>query len=308
MQITRRDFLKYTAAMAGILGLTAAGLIKLHRLLAAEIDPRVVWLKGQSCTGCSISLLNTIYYITIDALLRDTIDLEFHSTLMAASGNLAASAAEAAYIKGGYILVVEGAIPTKEAGRYCYLWLEMTALKAIQTFGKKADFILAVGNCAAYGGVVAGGPNPTMAKGVGEILEKEVINIPGCPAHPDWIVGTIAHLLTYGEAPELDNYCRPKDYYLHSVCSRCELLEFLRRGVFTKELSKPGCLYELGCRGPETHADCPIRKWNSSKAKTYGVNWCVGGGSPCKGCTEPNFPDAMPPFFVKREVEPCLLL
>lgn len=306
MQITRRDFLKYVAATAGILGLTAAGLIKLQRLLAVEIDPRVVWLKGQSCTGCSISLLNTIYYMTIDDLLLNTIDMKFHSTLMAASGDLAISAAEAAYIKGGYILVVEGAIPTKEDGRYCLLWPEMTALKAVQTFGKRADFILAVGTCAAYGGVVAEEPNPTTAKGVSEILGKEVINIPGCPAHPDWIVGTIAHLLTYGEAPKLDNYYRPKDYYLHSICSRCELLEFLRRGVFAKELSKPGCLFELGCRGPETHADCPIRKWNSGRAKTPGVNWCVGGGSPCHGCTEPDFP-GISPFFVKREVQFCLL-
>ncbi len=28
-----------------------------------------------------------------------------------------------------------------------------------------------------------------------------------------------------------------------------------------------------------------------------GVNWCVGAGAPCYGCTEPSFPDRMTPFY-----------
>ena len=48
---------------------------------------------------------------------------------------------------------------------------------------------------------------------------------------------------------------------------------------------------ELGCKGPFTNADCPRRSWNS------GVNWCIGSGGPCIGCTEPDFPDGYCPFL-----------
>lgn len=299
MAISRRDFLKYCVATAGVLGLRASGLTKLQEVLAAEGEPPVVWLQGQGCTGCSTSLLNTIHYTTIDDLLLNTIDLEFHPTVMAAAGDLAVSAAGAAYTTGGYVLVVEGAIPTAEGGKYCYLWPGMTALDAVTTFSRNAALILAVGTCAAYGGIPAGMPNPTGAKGVSDIVGRGgVIDLPGCPAHPDWIVGTIAHILAYGAPPELGHGRRPVAYYgddaLHDSCTRYQDCE---NDIYAQELGQPGCLKKLGCQGQETHADCPIRKWNSPAQGEYGVNWCIDAGSPCHGCTEPSFLSGMSPFY-----------
>ena len=304
MKITRRDFLKASGAVVVALSVTTSGLIKLQKVMALEGGQPVVWLQGQSCTGCSTSLLNSIYYTTIDDLLLNTIDLEYHPTVMAAAGDLAVSAAEAAYDKGGYVLVVEGAIPTAEGGRYCYLWPGMTALEGVKTFSQNAAFIMAVGTCAAYGGIPGGSPNPTKAEGVSEILGRktEVINIPGCPAHPDWIVGTIAHLLTYGEAPKLDTLGRPKDYYQGKIHSNCpNRKKFHEQRLFAKELSELACLDKLGCKGKETDADCPIRKWNSPAQGEYGVNWCIGARNPCQGCTDPGFPDSMSPFYTLEE-------
>jgi hydrogenase small subunit len=297
--ISRRDFLKYCTITAGALGLNASGLIKLQNVLAAESGPPVVWLQGQGCTGCSVSLLNSIYYMTIDQLLLNTIDLEFHATVMAGAGDLAVSAAEEAYANEGYVLVVEGAIPKAEGGGYCYLWPGMTALNAVETFSEKAALILAVGTCAAYGGLIAGAPNPTGAVGVWEVVsQKQVINIPGCPAHPDWIVGTIAHLLAYGKIPELDQYGRPIDFYQRTVHSQCPNKQnFHDQAIFAQKLSNQGCLSKLGCKGRWTGADCPIRKWNSSAAGEFGDNWCIGGRSPCQGCTEPGFPDSLSPWY-----------
>jgi hydrogenase small subunit len=298
MLISRREFLKYCSAMAGALGLSSSGLIRLQRVLASEEAPPVVWLQGQNCTGCSVSLLNTIHYMTIDDLLLNTIDLEFHSTVMAAAGDLAVSAAETALDAGGYILVIEGSIPVAENGKYCYLWQGMTALEGVEVFSEKAAYIVAVGTCAAYGGLVAGEPNPTGAKGVSEIVNgKPLINLPGCPTHPDWIVGTIAHLLTYGEAPRLDTLGRPRDYYQKTVHSQCPNQKHHTKNLFAQELSESGCLYKLGCQGIWTGADCPIRKWNSGATGAYGVNWCIGGRSPCQGCTEPDFPDGKSPWY-----------
>jgi hydrogenase small subunit len=299
MLISRREFLRYCAATAGTLGLTASGLINLQRVLALEGGPPVIWLQGQGCTGCSISLLNSIYYATIDDLLLNTLDLEFHPTVMAGAGDLAVSAAEAACTTGGYVLVVEGAIPTGEDGKYCYLWPGMTALDAVTTFSENAALILAVGTCAAYGGLSAGAPNPTGATGVREIVSgKEVINLPGCPAHPDWIVGTIVHLLTHGKAPKLDTDGRPRQYYRDTIHSECpNKWKFHDNRLFANQLGELGCLFKLGCQGKQTNADCPMRKWNSGAAGAYGVNWCIGGRNPCQGCTEPDFPDGKSPWY-----------
>jgi NiFe hydrogenase small subunit HydA len=299
MIINRREFMRYCAAVAGAMGLTASGLIKLQNALAAEDGPPVVWLQGQGCTGCSVSLLNSIHYMTAADLLLSTIDLEFHATVMAGAGDLAVTAAENACANEGFILVVEGAIPTAANGEYCHLWPGMTALNAVQTFSQNAATILAVGTCAAYGGLIAGKPNPTGAVGVRDIVcQKQVINIPGCPAHPDWIVGTIAHLLVHGQPPMLDNNGRPQLFYQKSVHSSCpNKPKYYDKAIFAQKLGEEGCLFKLGCQGQWTSADCPMRKWNSAGEGEYGDSWCIGARNPCQGCTEPGFPDGLSPWY-----------
>jgi hydrogenase small subunit len=295
MNVTRRDFLKASAALASALALKASGLMQLQKALAASGGPPVIWLQGQGCTGCSVSLLNTIHYMTIDDLLINTLDVKFHPTVMAAADGPAVDAAEDARAAGGYVLVIEGAIPRGAGGDYCHIWPGMTMLDALSSFAQNAGAILAVGTCACYGGMSAGSPNPTGAAGVEDILgHGSAINIPGCPAHPDWIVGTVAELLA-GRMPELDDDGRPIAFFGEHVHQNCP-----NRGLGggqARFLGDSGCLASLGCNGQQTHADCPIRKWNASNAGGYGVNWCVGAGNPCQGCTEPDFPDGMSPFY-----------
>lgn len=306
MKITRRDLLKATAAITGAIALKASGLMELQKALAAEGGPPVIWLQGQGCTGCSVSLLNSVENGTVDQLLIDVLDLKFHPTVMAAAGKMASDAAEAARDAGGYVLVIEGAVPTGEGGEYCELWPGMTMLGAVESFAPGAIAVLAVGTCAAYGGMSAGGPNPTDAMGVNDALaylglSATVINIPGCPSHPDWIVGTVAGLLAVlagtGDMPELDEYGRPTEFfgeYIHQNCPN--------RGTSLKArvLSEEGCLAGLGCKGQQTHGDCPIRKWNSGGQGEGGVNWCIGARNPCQGCTDPAFPDKMGSFYNLR--------
>lgn len=176
---------------------------------------------------------------------------------------------------------------------------------AFDDFQRNAGYILAVGTCASYGGIPAGNPNPTIALGVEETLSylgvpgrerPPVINIPGCPSHPDWIVGTVAALLA-GNMPELDGDGRPIQFFDSEVHYNCPNRG---KGAKAKVLGDPGCLAGLGCNGQQTHGDCPIRKWNASEAGGYGVNWCIGAGNPCQGCTEPEFPDGMSPFYALK--------
>ena len=283
MEFSRRDFLKLASASAAAIGLSSLELSKAERVLAASTKPAVIWLSGAGCTGCSISLLNATNS-TIDQVLTSTISLKYHPTLMAASGDLAVAAARSTAQAGGYILVVEDAIPTAFGGRTCYVWDEggvpVTMAAAVSSLAAKAKAIVAVGSCASFGGVSAANP-ATGQRSVQAYLNRPTVNIPGCPAHPDWIIGSLVQLIG-GTTPSLDSYRRPTAYFggevIHENCPRQE------RSKATAFAQNGLCLRNLGCKGPVTHGDCESRKWNNAQ------NWCIGANGLCIGCTEPSFP------------------
>jgi NiFe hydrogenase small subunit HydA len=288
MEITRRDFMTAASAIAAAFGCRPWEEARGATLSAATGLPPVVWLQGQTCSGCSVSLLNSIALLSAADLLTKTVALSYHSTLMSAYGNDAVAAAKAAQNTTGFVLVVEGAIPTASQGKQCYLWPGTTAVQGVKDFASRAAFVIAAGTCASFGGVAAGSPNPTAARSLGAVVgTARVVNVPGCPTHPDWLVGTIAYLLKYGQAPALDGHRRPVMYFKSKVHDLCPY----------REDDHNLCLEDQGCRGKQTRGDCPARRWNSPGAATPGVNWCVLARSPCHGCTEPTFPDGMSPFY-----------
>jgi hydrogenase small subunit len=283
MEITRRTLLLYAAASAAGLGCSRLQLPRLEKALAAGSRPPVIWLSGQACTGCSVSLLNA-FNPTIDQVLLNTISLTYHSTVMAAADDLAVSAARSTAEAAGYILVVEGAIPTASSGRFCYVWEEdgraITMADAVSSLAATAQYVVAVGTCAAFGGIPAV-YGPAGALGVGAFLGRPVINLPGCPAHPDWIIGSLVQILS-GSMPRLDAHGRPTQFYKSEVIDeRCPRDDADEATSFGQE---GRCLEGLGCKGAQAHADCDTRKWNN------GQNWCIGANGLCIACTEPDFP------------------
>ena len=274
----------------------------------------VVWLQGAGCTGCSISALNAvspkIQNLLLDELVPgQQLNFLFHSTIMAGQGEPVIEVLRDTEKnrKGGYILVVEGAIPTAESGAYGSIGEKdgrhLTVQQSVEALGRNAMLTIALGTCAAYGGIPAAKPNPTLCKGVKEIFDEKgietvVVNIPGCPMHPDWFVGTISVVLFSGpEALELDKLGRPTLFYGELIHENCPRRADFDKGKFAQKLGEPGCLYMLGCKGHYTYADCPLRQWNN------GVNWCVKAGSPCLGCVEPEFPDGTSPMYEKITFE-----
>jgi hydrogenase small subunit len=226
---------------------------------------------------------------------------------MAASGDMAMKAMEdTAREKGSYVMIVEGAIATKDNGVYCELGERngqgITALEHLTTLGQDAMAVLALGTCTSYGGIPAAAPNVTGCKGVKEVfiangIQTPVINLAGCPVHPDWFVGTLASILIGGlGSVEVDDIGRPLAFYGQLIHYNCPRRVDFNVGKFARTFSEPYCLYQLGCKGPVTHSDCPIRLWNS------GTNWCVGSNSPCIGCVEPGFPDKVSPLMKVGEV------
>jgi len=170
----------------------------------------------------------------------------------------------------------------------------------VEALARDALAIIALGTCATFGGIAAGKPNPGGYEGTDKFLksrgiDKPLINIPGCPPHPDWFIGTVASVLLLGlpKPEDLDELKRPKVFYGGLVHENCPRRAYFDEGKFARKFGEPGCLNELGCKGPVTHADCPIRLWN------HGTNWCIGAGSPCIGCCEPGFPDLVAPFYQK---------
>jgi hydrogenase small subunit len=284
MGINRRDFLKYCGISAAALGLSSLDLVRLEEALANTAGPKVIWLQGSGCTGCSMSFLNFINQTAgadpTDAgdILLNHIDLLYHPNLMAGAGQSAVAVAEQAYATGGYILAVEGGVPTAFGGRACWAWTyngqDITFQQAVTDLSAKAAGILSIGTCASFGGIPAAGPNPTGVKSVQAVTGKGTINIAGCPPHPDWIVYVIAQLLLGANIP-LDEFRRPTALYGQTVHSQCP-----------RNDDPESCLAPRGCRGPMTYANCPTNLWNNKS------NWCVNANAPCYACTEPTFPGA----------------
>jgi len=276
------------------------------------VESPVIWIQCSTCTGCSVSVLNsespTIKNVLVDEVIPGKhVNLRFHATVMAGAGHIVIEEMESTSQreKGNYILVVEGAIPTAgNASEYGSIGENdgkaVSMLDRVESLGRNALAVVALGTCSSFGGIAAGAPNPSGSISVGEVFKRgnistPLINIPGCAPHPDWFVGTLASILLFGlpDPEELDEQKRPKAFYGKLVHENCPRRAYFDEGKFAKVFGEPGCLNELGCKGPVTYADCPTRLWNG------GVNWCIGSGSPCIGCVEPGFPDLLAPFYEK---------
>ncbi|MCK6552411.1 hydrogenase small subunit, partial [Myxococcota bacterium] len=285
--LERRQFLKLCAGLTASLGLPSTAVGAVANAIAAAKRPSVIWLHFQECTGCTESLLRA-EHPTIEKLILDVISLDYHETLLAAAGHQAEAARRAAMDanRGAYVLVVEGAIPTKDGGIYCKIGGQ-TAVDMVKECAASAGAVIAIGSCASWGGMPSTAPNPTGASSVAEVLGHPVVTIPGCPPNPYNFLTTVVHYLTFGKLPEIDAKGRPKFAYGRLIHENCERRAHFDAGRFATQFGDEGhrqgwCLYKLGCKGPETWANCPQIHFGDAGIGT----WPVGTGHPCIGCTE----------------------
>lgn len=312
--LNRRNFLKLVGSIgAGMfLNLYNSDIVKAIEE-AGKSGIKLVWLQGQGDTGCTVSLIQGNHPNIYDAIMKLNVDIRFHPTIMASHGE----AAMAALNIEPDVLVVEGAIPDQE-----FSTVGGVPLKNLVTdlASKTKVAVVAVGACATYGGIPGASGNITNSKGVQYVKSKKggtlgadfvskaglpVINLPGCPAHPDHILLSLSSIIL-GEIPEIDDKGRPKMFFKDKIHDHCARRGFYDRGIFAEsfhetDFSQEKCLYNLGCRGPVTYSDCAFRKWNS------GINVCMNSGAPCIGCFHEGFPDEMSPFFESIEDVPSIL-
>lgn len=289
--VSRRAFVKYASWLGSMMALTPATSRAMAAELAKARRQSVIWLSFQECTGCTESITRS-YGPTLEDLIFDFISLDYHHTLMAASGEAIEKARHEAMAanKGKYIVAVDGAIPLGDGGIYSTTAGESN-LETLKATCKDAFAIISIGTCAAYGGIPKANPNPTGAVSVADIIkDKPIINIPGCPPIPEAMTGTIAYLLAFGKVPELDHLGRPKAFFGDNIHDRCYRRPYYERGQFAHAFDDEGaragwCLYEVGCKGPITYNACATTKWNG------GTSFPIQSGHGCLGCSEPDFWD-----------------
>jgi len=282
----------------------------------------LIWLQGQGCTGCTVSLTSAAYPSLVDLLTgfipqASGITLDYHLTLQVTWGGETTKVLKFAE-EGNldpFVLALEGAVPdenlaSKTGGHWCVLGEDgeqfVTVSDWVNRLSRKTAAAVAIGTCASFGGIPHGHPNPTGSKGLMDFLGRDwksslglpVISMPGCPVPGQSLVEILAQLVLavrgYMPLPELDEYHRPKSLFDTLVHESCPKAGYYAGGKDAHVFGELGCLGLLGCKGIITH--CSLAKDGAE---------CTQHGAPCIGCAEPSFPDPpMSPFLDKAPVMP----
>jgi len=277
---------------------------------------KLLWLQAVCCGGETVSLLNAEQPDLLTTFDLLGVDLVWHPGFSRKQGEAAEQVLRecASGDKSLDILVVEGAVPTGEAEHpQAFGPKERSIADQVRGLSAVAHYVMAAGTCACFGGVMCAGTSRTLSTGLqfhreqpGGLLGSDfrsraglpVVNVPGCPAHPDWLTGTLTQLAAANLREEdLDQYNRPRMFYsklAHHGCPRNEYYEFKASAV---EYSQQGCLFEnLGCKGTQCDSDCNERLWLARTGS------CTRGGFPCLSCTSPKWPDGFAPFFETQKI------
>ncbi|MFZ2872264.1 HupU protein [Zavarzinia sp.] len=264
----------------------------------------LLWLQSGGCGGCTMSMLCAEAPDLLATLDCAGIELLWHPTLSEETGGEVVDLLRA--ILDGRrtldVLCVEGSILLGPNGTGRFHMMAGTGrpmMDWVRDLAAHARHVVAVGTCAAFGGITAAGANPADACGLqydgrekGGLLGPEflargglpVINVAGCPTHPNWVTEALMLLADEGlAAADLDQYQRPRFYADHLVHHGCPRNEYYEYKASAHQPSDLGCMMEhMGCLGTQAHADCNTRLWN-------GEGSCTRGGYACINCTAPEF-------------------
>ena len=306
--VSRRSFLKFCGTVAAAAGMTQLAAPRVAMALENEIGRAqgglfpVIWLEGASCTGCTESFAQ-VETPDVGTVVLEMLSLNYSDVLSAGAGESVELAKEQTIESGNYILVYEGGITQGFGGNTLRVHGE-TGEEILAHAASNAVAVVALGSCAVNGGWMAAYPNPADATGVQAFLkkqgiEKPVVNIPGCPANPEWLVSVLVQVVMMAEKGkggtasatldylDLNAEGKPNGIFGQTIHDNCERRGHFENGEFvyefgSKEEALGYCLYPLGCKGPQTKANCGVTLWNNRRS------WCIQAGSPCLGCCEAN--------------------
>ena len=269
----------------------------------------IVWMQTGACSGDSMALLCADRPSIENLIEQYGLNFLWHPSLTADRGFGEVLDGVTSGREPLDILCIEGSLLTGPNGSGQYdTWKGRAKIDIVRQLAPLATHVVAIGTCAAFGGVHAAGPNPTDCTGLqfmkeqpGGLLGSDwrsrsgqpVINVAGCPAHPNTMTKVLA-MLAEGETLQLDTLNRPAAFFstlVHQGCTRNEYHEY---DIEDNVLGGRGCLFfNLGCRGPQTVAPCNTELWNGHNSKTR-------AGVPCFGCTSADFPPARDLFVTPK--------
>ncbi|MGH9124973.1 MAG: hydrogenase expression protein HypE [Acidimicrobiales bacterium] len=284
---------------------------------AGDEEVPVLWITaGLGCDGDSIALTAATQPSLEDLVLGALPGVPrvrlHHPVLAYETGAEFLSTFEAAAGEDfpPFVLVVEGSIPgpASGGGSWAALGIDdegqpIPTTVWIDRLAARAWAVVAIGTCAAYGGIHAMAGNPTGAMGLADYLGWSwrsrgglpIVNVPGCPVQPDNCTETLLYLLRQyvGAAPPipLDEVLRPQWLFYQTVHEGCDRAGYYEQGDFAAEYGSPRCIVKLGCWGPVSDCNVGKRGWIN------GVGGCANVGGACIGCTMPGFPDKFLPFL-----------
>lgn len=314
--VSRRSFMKLCGAVAAAAGLHQLTVAQVAEALEQSVIGAtegnlypVIWIEGASCTGCTEAFAQ-IEEPDPATVVLDLISLNYCETLSAAAGWSMEEAKEQTIEAGNYVLVYEGAVLEGWDGQALRVADEPGTEHLVKA-AQNANAVVALGSCAVNGGWMAATPNASDACGVQQYLAKAdidvpVVNVPGCPPNPEWLVAVLVDVVLLQVLPELNKQGKPALIFDQTIHDNCQRRGHFENGEFvykfgSEEEAKGYCLYPLGCRGPQTRANCGVVRYNNRRS------WCVEAGAPCIGCCEadPNNPadnwvQVNTPFFKRH--------
>jgi hydrogenase small subunit len=281
----------------------------------------VLWLNAAlSCDGESVAITGATQPSIEDIVLGAIPNIPqvhfFHPLLAYQTGDdfLEVFRKAAAGEIENFILIVEGSIPDEslaETGNFASFGTDLGTKEPIKIcewidkLAARAWALIAVGTCAAYGGIHAMPGNPTGATGLSDYLganwqsksEIPLVCIPGCPTLPDNITQTLLYLLQQfsGFAPPilLDEALRPAWLFAETLHEGCDRGGFYEQAQFAEGYGEKDCIVKLGCWGPVVQCNVGKRGWQG------GIGGCANVGGICIGCTMPGFPEKFTSFMAQ---------
>ena len=248
--------------------------------MSSQARPKLLWLQSITCNGNTHSFLNhpdlfsilshfeLVHHPVLDTAY--TMEDLLHKKVSCDVLILEGSFQEEGFLKGG---------------------VEVSSL--IHYYANKAKHIITAGTCATFGGIFKQKDTDAISGFCFDLEEKTIdyetyasrlISLPGCPIHPKWL-SYVLLMIAKKKQIEIDTLHRPVELYGYTVHTGCTRNEYFEWKIDAENFGlKEGCLfYEHGCQGPYTRGSCNKILWNDTSSKTR-------VGTPCFGCTEPNYP------------------
>ena len=129
----------------------------------------VIWLKGGACSGNTMSFLNAEQPSIIDLVMDFGIHMLYHPSIGLEIGeqvNEVLNEAISGQVKVD-IFVFEGTVIQGPGGTgKMNIFAGQPTMYWVREMAKVADYVVAVGDCASWGGIIAVPPNPTESTGM----------------------------------------------------------------------------------------------------------------------------------------------